>query len=65
MDFIRDAWYRKRGTEVFATLDSWGEKNVNLGLGPKLPAPRRMTRAEFERDWEIFDPAPWHSPSRS
>jgi hypothetical protein len=53
MDFIRDAWYRKRGTEVFATLDSWGEKNVKLGLGPKMPAPRRMTRTEFERDWAV------------
>lgn len=60
IEFHKDAWYRNWVTGERATLYSWGEKNVKLGLGYKMPAPRQISREEFERDWLCEDPRPYY-----
>lgn len=49
----KGAWYVHRETGERRTLESWGEKNVTLGLGAKAIAPKRIPRSDFEANWKL------------
>jgi hypothetical protein len=49
----KGAWYVNQKTGERRTLESWGEKNVTLGMGNKAIAAKRIARSEFEANWEL------------
>jgi hypothetical protein len=57
---LKGAHYRHKKSGYVRTLSSWGEKNVRLGLGTKAIGDMRITREEFEREWELVDPTPYY-----